>query len=61
MGNEGVNRSPHDEPEAIKNNVTEETREKPHGVVFFLLASPQISGKKPHPPGAFPEFLPVGA
>ena len=42
-----TNTSPPDEPEAIKNNVTEETREKPHGVGFiFLLASSKIHEKK---------------
>ena len=55
-----VNRLPHDELEAIKNNVTEETREKPHGVgFFFMLAISEISGKKPHPPWGFCRDTPV--
>ena len=37
-------------------NIFHKTREKPQGVGFIiLLASSQIRGKKPHPPGAFPE------
>ena len=37
-------------------NIIDKTREKPQGVGFiFLLASTEIRGKKPHPPGAFRE------
>ena len=39
----------------LKRMLLRKLAKSPMGWVFFLLASPQISGKKPHPPGAFPE------
>ena len=42
-----------------KINIFAKTREKPQRVGFiFLLAISEISGKKPHPPGAFAEIPP---